>query len=154
VFPDSSSAGETGEERFFGLYEPTGISSIFISNSGGGIEVDHLQFGAVGLAGSTTTSPGPSTTTTTTTTTLAGTCAIAPTYESILCRLDELIHDVSQASDLARLKQGIAQAVAKARKQIAKAQGGSSKVAKNQLKKGRRVSTASGTSSTRTTRSA
>src|SRR6185369_8584782 len=104
----------------------------FISNTGGGIEVDHLQFGAVGLAGSTTTSPGTSTTTTTM---LAGTCTIAPTYESILCRLDELIADVSQASDLGRLKQGIAQAVAKARKQVAKAEGGSSKVAKNQLKK-------------------
>src|SRR6185369_11757864 len=64
VFPDSSSAGETAEDRFFGLYEPTGISSIFISNTGGGIELDHLQFGAVGLAGSTTTSPGTSTTTT------------------------------------------------------------------------------------------
>jgi len=31
--------------RFFGATNPDGISSIFIANDGGGIEVDDLQFG-------------------------------------------------------------------------------------------------------------
>ncbi len=30
---------------FFGVTDPAGISAIFISNGGGGIEVDHLQYG-------------------------------------------------------------------------------------------------------------
>lgn len=44
-FPDGSVNGETAENRFFGIIASGGISSIFISNSGGGIEVDHLQYG-------------------------------------------------------------------------------------------------------------
>jgi hypothetical protein len=46
--PDGSVSGTTGEDRFFGCSDPGGISSIFISNSGGGIEVDHLQYGGLG----------------------------------------------------------------------------------------------------------
>lgn len=46
-------AGDTTEDRFFGVSSPDGIKRIFINNvqpsqggaSGGGIEVDHLQFG-------------------------------------------------------------------------------------------------------------
>ncbi|HXJ34816.1 MAG TPA: hypothetical protein VMS22_12355, partial [Candidatus Eisenbacteria bacterium] len=126
VFPDSSNNGETGEDRFFGLYDPDGISSILLSNSSGGIEMDHLQFGLVGLAASTST----------TTTTLPGACLLAPTYESILCRIDTLVGDVTSAGDLGRLKQGILNAITKARQQAAKAAGaGTGKVAKNQLKK-------------------
>jgi hypothetical protein len=126
VFPDSSNNGETGEDRFFGLYDPDGISSILLSNSSGGIEMDHLQFGLVGLAASTST----------TTTTLPGACLVAPTYESILCRIDTLVGDVTSAGDLGRLKQGILNAITKARQQAAKAAGaGTGKVAKNQLKK-------------------
>jgi PEP-CTERM motif-containing protein len=34
--------------RFFGATDPAGISSIFIANDGGGIEVDDLQFGLLG----------------------------------------------------------------------------------------------------------
>jgi hypothetical protein len=45
--PDGSFSGGTAEDRFFGFADaPNGISRIFISNSQGGIEVDHLQFGA------------------------------------------------------------------------------------------------------------
>ncbi|MCX4030002.1 hypothetical protein H0A36_01965 [Endozoicomonas sp. SM1973] len=40
-------AGQTDEDRFFGITNPNGISSIFISNAVGGIEVDHLQYGYV-----------------------------------------------------------------------------------------------------------
>lgn len=45
-FPDNSNNGETAEDRFFGVVNAAGISSIFMSNPGGGIEVDHLQYGA------------------------------------------------------------------------------------------------------------
>ena len=45
--PDGSSSGTTAEDRFFGLTFDGGIKSIFISNSSGGIEVDHVQYGAM-----------------------------------------------------------------------------------------------------------
>jgi hypothetical protein len=44
---DGSHNGETAEDRFFGATNAGGISRIFISNSSGGIEVDHLQYGAI-----------------------------------------------------------------------------------------------------------
>ena len=42
---DASFNGETAEDRFLGAVDPLGISAIHISNSSGGIEVDHLQYG-------------------------------------------------------------------------------------------------------------
>ena len=45
--PDGSFGGTTAEDRFFGLTYDGGIKSIFISNSGGGIEIDHVQYGAM-----------------------------------------------------------------------------------------------------------
>ncbi len=45
-FADNSNNGETAEDRFFGVVNAAGISSIFMSDPGGGIEVDHLQYGA------------------------------------------------------------------------------------------------------------
>lgn len=45
--PDGSFSGTTAEDRFFGCSDPGGISSIVISNSAGGIEMDHLQYGLV-----------------------------------------------------------------------------------------------------------
>ena len=43
---DGSSFGTTGEDRFYGVTNPGGgISRIVISNSQGGIEIDHLQYG-------------------------------------------------------------------------------------------------------------
>lgn len=45
---DGSFNGETAEDRFYGVTNPGGISRIHISNSGGGIEVDHLQYGLRG----------------------------------------------------------------------------------------------------------
>ena len=47
VFPDDNFVGGTAEDRFFGAQNDNGISKIFISNTAGGIEVDHLQYGAV-----------------------------------------------------------------------------------------------------------
>ena len=42
---DGSNSGTTAEDRFFGVQFAGGISAIRISNSAGGIEVDHLQYG-------------------------------------------------------------------------------------------------------------
>jgi PEP-CTERM motif-containing protein len=42
---NGSNNGETAEDRFYGFFNATGISSILISNGGGGIEVDHVQYG-------------------------------------------------------------------------------------------------------------
>lgn len=47
---DGSISGETAEDRFFGVIDAGGISSIRISNTAGGIEVDHLQYGVFGQA--------------------------------------------------------------------------------------------------------
>jgi hypothetical protein len=43
---DFSNNGETGEDRFVGVINEDGISAIKIRNTSGGIEVDHLQYGA------------------------------------------------------------------------------------------------------------
>lgn len=45
---DGSFNGETAEDRFYGVTDSGGISRIHISNSAGGIEVDHLQYGLRG----------------------------------------------------------------------------------------------------------
>jgi hypothetical protein len=45
---DGSFGGQTAEDRFYGATNSGGISRIHISNSGGGIEVDHLQYGLRG----------------------------------------------------------------------------------------------------------
>lgn len=42
---DGSVNGETAEDRFYGATNAGGISSIFLSNASGGIELDHLQYG-------------------------------------------------------------------------------------------------------------
>jgi hypothetical protein len=49
VFPDDNFSGGTAEDRFFGAENANGISKIFISNTAGGIEVDHLQYGALAV---------------------------------------------------------------------------------------------------------
>jgi len=55
----ASNAGETDEDRFFGCISSTGIASIFISDSGGGgIEVDHLQYGRTNAPGNPAPEPG------------------------------------------------------------------------------------------------
>jgi PEP-CTERM motif len=46
IIGDSTFSGTTAEDRFFGCIDPAGISRIeFINSLGGGIEVDHLQYG-------------------------------------------------------------------------------------------------------------
>lgn len=47
---DGSFAATTAEDRFFGLQFAGGIQSLHISNPGGGIEIDHLQYGQMAAA--------------------------------------------------------------------------------------------------------
>lgn len=49
---DGGFGGTTGEDRFYGVEHAAGIASIKIRNSGGGIEVDHLQYAYIPSAGS------------------------------------------------------------------------------------------------------
>ena len=56
---DGSISGTTAEDRFFGVTNPGGISAIKISNTSGGIEVDHLQYGIFGAAPPPTSSATP-----------------------------------------------------------------------------------------------
>jgi hypothetical protein len=43
----SGFTGQTDEDRFYGVTHAAGISSIHISNTSGGIEIDHLQYAGV-----------------------------------------------------------------------------------------------------------
>ena len=43
---DASIAGTTAEDRFFGVQDSGGVLAIKLSNTVGGIEMDHVQFGA------------------------------------------------------------------------------------------------------------
>lgn len=45
---DGTFQGTTADDRFYGAENASGISRIHITNSSGGIEVDHLQFGRAG----------------------------------------------------------------------------------------------------------
>lgn len=45
-FANTSNSGETADDRFFGVVNSAGVSAVFVSNSSGGIDVDHLQYGA------------------------------------------------------------------------------------------------------------
>ena len=50
--------GTTIDDRFYGVIDSAGIGSIRITNSSGGIEVDHLQFGNPGSAQNPIPEPG------------------------------------------------------------------------------------------------
>jgi len=50
---DDSNTGETAEDRFYGVTSAAGISKINISNTSGGIEVDHLQLDHCVVCGDT-----------------------------------------------------------------------------------------------------
>jgi hypothetical protein len=45
---DGDVAGGTAEDRFFGVVHGAGVGSIKMTSTGGGLEVDHLQFGTPG----------------------------------------------------------------------------------------------------------
>jgi hypothetical protein len=44
---DGVFTGGTGEDHFFGVQDPGGIVAIKLSNSSGGIEIDHIQYGKI-----------------------------------------------------------------------------------------------------------
>jgi hypothetical protein len=46
---DGSFNGETAEDRFYGVFNPSGVFSITVANPGG-LEVDHLQYGFASLS--------------------------------------------------------------------------------------------------------
>ncbi|HEY2775824.1 MAG TPA: hypothetical protein VGK20_17410 [Candidatus Binatia bacterium] len=50
---DLSNNGETAEDRFYGVTDGSGVSKIVVSNTGGGIEVDHLQLDRCIVCGDT-----------------------------------------------------------------------------------------------------
>jgi hypothetical protein len=71
---DGSNSGTTAEDRFFGVTFAGGISAIKISNTAGGLEVDHLQYGLYkGAVASPCGGPTP------TPTVIAGTATPTPT---------------------------------------------------------------------------
>lgn len=45
---DDNNYSGTAEDRFYGATNASGISSIWINNNSGGIEVDHVQYGIAG----------------------------------------------------------------------------------------------------------
>lgn len=53
--------GEAEDDRFYGVVNAGGISALFISSGGGGIEVDNLQYGGAGVAVPTPTAAEPAT---------------------------------------------------------------------------------------------
>lgn len=42
--PNAGQNGETDDDSFFGIRDLNGVGSIFVSNSSGGIEIDHVQY--------------------------------------------------------------------------------------------------------------
>jgi len=44
-FADGGISGTTGEDHYFGVQFAGGLRSISISNNGGGVGVDHIQYG-------------------------------------------------------------------------------------------------------------
>jgi hypothetical protein len=56
-FPDGNSNGGVAEDRFFGATFAGGIRSIFIKNSSGGIEIDHVRYG--NMVAAPVPEPGP-----------------------------------------------------------------------------------------------
>lgn len=83
----------------------------------------------------TTTTTHATTTSSTTTTTVPGGCSPEATFDAVVCLIDALADAVGEAN-LARLGPGLANAVAKAQRQAAKAaEAGGGKVARTQLKK-------------------
>jgi len=60
---DGSFSGTTGEDRFFAVVFAGGISAIKISNTSGGMEVDHLQYGLYTVTGTVCGGPTPTPTT-------------------------------------------------------------------------------------------
>ena len=150
---DASNFGETGEDRFYGVSNAGGISAITLTNTGGGIEVDHLTLNNTSenciIGGVTTTSTTSALLTTTTTagstttsTTVPSGCAgvpVGPTFASLDCRLAALIATVQGQPELGKQQAKLDKAAQKAkeREEVAagKCASGAAKASGKQLKK-------------------
>jgi len=125
---DGSNSGQTAEDRFFGAVNAGGILAIKLSNTSGGIEVDHLQFDhcAAATTSSTSSSTVPTTLAPTTTTTLpAGACdgiPSGPTFASIGCRLDALLADVQAETQLGNIQAKLVKALQTAKDRLTDAE--------------------------------
>jgi hypothetical protein len=140
---DASIYGETAEDRFYGVTNASGISAIKLTNTSGGIEVDHLT---LNNTATNCVLPDVSTTTTTTTpstSTIPQTgCAgepDGPTFASIDCRLAALIAAVQSEPQLGKQQSKLDKAAqtAKSREEAAAAActSGNAKKSGKQLKK-------------------
>lgn len=137
---DGDVSGGTGEDRFYGIVNPSGVSAIKLSNTSGGIEIDHVQYNNCLAPASTTTTTIA--TTTTTSSTLPGDCTSVsdgPTFASLNCRLTALIAAVGSETQLGKLQPKLVKAAQKAkqRKEVAegKCADGNAKASGKQLKK-------------------
>jgi hypothetical protein len=84
---DGSVAGTTAEDRFYGAINAGGISAIRLTNTAGGIEVDHLTLNNCIIAGTTTSTFVSTSTTaisTTTTTTVTTVTTLVTTTSTLL----------------------------------------------------------------------
>jgi hypothetical protein len=54
----SFSDQDVNEDHFFGVSDPNGILAISLTNSSGGIEMDHLQYGVMSTSGAAVPEPG------------------------------------------------------------------------------------------------
>ena len=134
---DGMVSGGTAEDRFYGVLNTAGVTAIKLTNTSGGIEIDHVQYDNCFDAPPTST-----TTTTTTTTTLPGGCAgvpVAATFASLNCRLAALIAAVQAETQLGKLQEKLVKTAAKAKERKEAAEGkcdeGKTKPAGKQLKK-------------------
>jgi hypothetical protein len=140
---DGMVSGGTAEDRFYGVLNAAGVTAIKLTNTAGGIEIDHLQYdNCFGTPPTSTTTTVTTTTVTTTTTTLPGGCAgvpVGPTFASLNCRLAALVAAVQAQAQLGKLQAKLVKAAEKAkqRKETAeeKCAEGKTKPAGKQLKK-------------------
>ncbi|HJQ82643.1 MAG TPA: hypothetical protein VKA21_01100 [Candidatus Binatia bacterium] len=112
---DGSIIGETAEDRFFGVVHAGGISAIKLSNTSGGIEVDHLQYSAGPVTVTTTTTASTATTTTTLAGAACATVPIGPTFASLNCRLAALAARIAASTEITKQQTQLVDQLGKAK---------------------------------------
>jgi hypothetical protein len=142
---DGSVTGTTAEDRFYGVTNAGGISAIKLTNTSGGIEVDHLTIDNTPPENCdpsvVTTTTTTSTSTSTSTTIPAGCTGVpaGPTFQSLNCRLADLIAATQAESRLGTQQGKLVKAAQKAkeRKEAAEAEcaDGDARTSAKQLKK-------------------
>jgi hypothetical protein len=140
IAPCPGSGGRGGICTGNGTTGARSVFSDFGDSTQGPIGFGPISIAITELGATSTTTTIIAGTTTTSTTTLPGECGPrAPTFDSIICRLERLVSAVEGAQDLGRLARGLDGAVtkslAKARDAKTRADGGDAKKAKKSLKK-------------------